>query len=61
MEFQSNLQWYLDQLDYAEDWTWFDAEGSALSDEEVAAMTTADAMPRAAQKAWAECAAEWVE
>lgn len=42
MEFQSNLQWYLDQLDYAEDWTWFDAEGNALSDEEVAAMTTAD-------------------
>ncbi len=42
MEFQSNLQWYLGQLDYAEDWTWFDAEGNALSDEEAAAMTTAD-------------------
>ena len=42
MEFQSNLQSYLDQLDYAEDWTWFDAEDNALSDEEAAAMTTAD-------------------
>lgn len=41
-EFQSNLQWYLDNLDYAEGWTWFDADGNALSDEEVAAMTTAD-------------------
>lgn len=41
-EFQSNLQWYLDNLDYAEGWTWFDADGNALSDEEAAAMTTAD-------------------
>ena len=41
-EFQSNLQWYLDNLDYAEGWTWFDADGNALSNEEVAAMTTAD-------------------
>jgi len=39
-EFTSNLQWYLDNLDYAEDWTWFDADGNALSDEEVAAMTS---------------------
>ncbi len=39
-EFQENLQWYLDNLDYAEGWTWFDEEGNALSDEEVAAMTT---------------------
>ncbi len=38
-EFQSNLQWYLDNLDYAEGWTWFDAEGNSLSDEAVAAMT----------------------
>ena len=41
-EFQSNLQWYLGNLDYAEGWTWFDESGSALSDEAVAAMTTAD-------------------
>ncbi|MCD7830370.1 MAG: hypothetical protein LUG58_08045, partial [Clostridiales bacterium] len=41
-EFVSNLQWYLDNLDYAEGWTWFDEDGNALSDEEVAAMTTED-------------------
>lgn len=41
-EFQSNLQWYLDNLEYAEGWTWFDEEGNALSDEEVSAMTSAD-------------------
>ncbi len=41
-EFVSNLQWYLDNLDYASGWTWFDADGSALSDAEVAAMTSAD-------------------
>lgn len=41
-EFTQNLQWYVDNLDYAEDWTWFDADGNALSDEEVAAMTTED-------------------
>ncbi|MCC8161775.1 MAG: hypothetical protein LIO86_01065 [Lachnospiraceae bacterium] len=41
-EFVSNLQWYLDNLDYAEGWTWFDTDGNALSDDEVAAMTTAD-------------------
>ena len=39
-EFVSNLQWYLDNLDYAEGWTWFDEDGNALSDDEVAAMTT---------------------
>ena len=39
-EFTSNLQWYLDNLDYADGWTWFDEDGNALSDEEVAAMTT---------------------
>lgn len=39
-EFQQNLQWYVDNLDYAEGWTWFDADGNALSDEEVAAMTS---------------------
>lgn len=41
-EFQSNLQWYLDNLDYAEGWTWFSEDGNALNDEEVAAMTSAD-------------------
>lgn len=41
-EFQSNLQWYLDNLDYAEGWTWFDEDGNALSDEEVASMTSTD-------------------
>lgn len=41
-EFISNLQWYIDNLDYAENWTWFDSDGKALSDTDVAAMTTAD-------------------
>ncbi|MCR5825898.1 MAG: hypothetical protein K6G54_04985 [Oscillospiraceae bacterium] len=41
-EFTENLQWYLDNLDYAEGWTWFGTDGSALSDEAVAAMSTAD-------------------
>jgi len=41
-EFQSNLQWYVDNLDYADGWTWFDEDGNALSDEEVANMTTED-------------------
>ena len=41
-EFTSNLDWYLNSLDYAEGWTWFDADGNALSDEEVASMTTVD-------------------
>ncbi|MCR5025803.1 MAG: hypothetical protein K6A90_15965 [Lachnospiraceae bacterium] len=41
-EFISNLQWYLDNLDYADDWTWFDENGNALSDEEVAGMTSED-------------------
>ena len=41
-EFTENLQWYVDNLDYATDWTWFDADGSALSDDAVAAMTAAD-------------------
>ena len=38
-EFISNLQAYIDNLDYAEGWTWFDSQGEALSDEAVAAMT----------------------
>ncbi|MCD7835905.1 MAG: hypothetical protein LUG83_04540 [Lachnospiraceae bacterium] len=39
-EFVSNLQWYLDNLDYADGWTWFDGDGNALSDEDVAAMSS---------------------
>lgn len=41
-EFTENLQWYLDNLDYAEGWTWFDENGDPLSDEAVAAMTSQD-------------------
>ena len=41
-EFMENLQWYVDSLSYAEGWTWFDADGAALSDESVAAMTSLD-------------------
>ena len=41
-EMTENLQWYLDSLAYAEGWTWFGADGAALSDEETAAMTDAD-------------------
>ena len=39
---QKGLEAYLDRLDYAEDWTWFDEDGNALSDEEVASMTSSD-------------------
>ena len=38
-EFTENLQWYVDNLDYADGWTWYDADVNALSDEAVAAMT----------------------
>ena len=41
-EFTQNLQWYLDNLDYSEGWTWFDVAGNALSDADVAAMTGED-------------------
>lgn len=41
-EFTENLQWYIDHLNYAEGWTWFDENGNALSDDEVAIMTSAD-------------------
>lgn len=41
-EFHQNLEWYLANLDYAEGWTWFDADGNALTDEQVSAMTSAD-------------------
>ncbi len=39
---EKSLEAYLERLDYAEDWTWFDADGKALSDEDVAGMTSAD-------------------
>lgn len=41
-EFEQSLNDYLSRLDYTEDWTWFNADGTALSDDEVAAMTSAD-------------------
>ncbi len=41
-ELTENLQWYVDNLGYAEGWTWFNADGTAMSDEAVAAMTAAD-------------------
>ena len=41
-EFEQSLQDYTDRLSYAEDWTWFNSDGTALSDSEVAAMTDAD-------------------
>ena len=40
--FIRNLEQYLNDLDYSDGWTWFDAEGNALSDGEFAAMTLAD-------------------
>lgn len=41
-EFEQSLQDYIDRLSYAEDWTWFNSDGTALSDSEVAAMTDTD-------------------
>lgn len=41
-EFEQSLNDYLTRLDYTEDWTWFNSDGTALSDSEVAAMTSAD-------------------
>lgn len=41
-EFISNLEWYINSLDYSENWTWFDSDGNALSDSDVASMTTTD-------------------
>ncbi len=41
-EFEQSLQAYINRLAYAEDWTWFNESGTALSDSEVAAMTDAD-------------------
>ena len=31
-EFVENLQWTLDNLSYAQDWTWFDAKGARIPD-----------------------------
>ena len=39
-EFEQNLEWYLENLDYANDWTWFDSDGNAMSDASVANMTS---------------------
>lgn len=41
-EFVSNLQWYVDNLDYGDGFTWFDSDGNALSDSDVANMSTSD-------------------
>ncbi len=41
-EFTENVQWYLDNLGYASGYTWFRADGTPLTDAEVAAMTASD-------------------
>ena len=41
-EFEESLTDYVNRLAYAEDWTWFNNDGTALSDAEVAAMTDDD-------------------
>ncbi len=41
-EFEQSLEDYIARLAYAEDWTWFDEDGNALSDSVVAAMTDDD-------------------
>ena len=41
-EFEQSLEDYIARLAYAEDWTWFDENGNALSDTEVASMTDDD-------------------
>ena len=41
-ELEQSLGDYISRLAYADDWTWFDADGNALTDDEVAAMTDAD-------------------
>lgn len=38
-KFEANLNEYLNSLDYADDWTWFDQDGNKLSDEQVAQLT----------------------
>ena len=41
-EFTENIQWYVDNLDYVSGYTWFNADGSAMTDAQVAAMSAAD-------------------
>ena len=41
-EFVENLQWTLDNLSYAQGWTWFDANGGRLVDWSVRNMSPAD-------------------
>lgn len=41
-EFEQSLNDYLARLDYTEDWTWFNSDGTALSDSEVSDMTSED-------------------
>ncbi len=40
--FAAGIQKYMDNLDYASGWTWFNADGTAMSDEQVAAMDHED-------------------
>ena len=40
--FELSLDHYVENLKYAEGWTWFGEDGNALSDEEVSAMTDSD-------------------
>lgn len=41
-EFVSDLQWYIDNIDYGDSFTWFDTNGNALSDSDVANMSQSD-------------------
>ncbi len=41
-EFAESLEAYVENLDYATGYTWFNEDGSAMSDKEVAAMTVED-------------------
>ena len=41
-EFTESFQSYLNRLDYAEGWTWFDGDGNPLSDDAVASMSSSD-------------------
>lgn len=41
-EFKASLESYLERLDYAEGWTWFDESGKALSDSAVASLSVED-------------------
>ncbi len=53
-EFISNLQWYVDNLDYGDGWTWFDSDGNALSDDEVASMTSLEKVQAYVEGRYAE-------